>query len=115
MPNQKPTQQTTQPMSHGDLKASMGVATFLQSHLIPQQGQQQQPQAPQTPEIAPETPTNQTTPSDTSAEMQGLESRIMDELGTLKAEIEKTQPQDANKELQNLKTELQALLDSKDE
>lgn len=110
MPNQ-PTNQLT----HDQVGATLGNMTHIMSHLLPQKQATQQPQAPQTPETAPSPPTNQETGTDLKAEMQGLEGRIFDELDVLKQEIQKSQPQDANKELQDLKTQLQAIIDGKDE
>lgn len=95
-------------------KASLGIATHLQSMLLPKaQGPQPQGTA-QTSEPAPQPPTNQTTPEDTQAQMQGLESRIIDEIGALKMEIKKAQPQDSNKEIEALKKEIENVLNSND-
>ncbi len=60
------------------------------------------------PPQAPETPSNQTTPEDTTAQIQGLESRLMDELQTLKAEM-KTQG-DGMKEVSDLKKQIEQIL-----
>lgn len=114
MANNKPQPQQSQ-MNHGDAKASMGIATFLQSHLLPQkQPGQDQAQAPQTPEIVPQPPTNQETSNDTANQMSGLEERIMSEIGALKEEIKKAQPQDSNKEIEALKKEIEQVLASND-
>lgn len=95
-------------MTPEEAKASLGIATHLQNQLLPQ-GQDSQTSNP-----APEAPTNQTTPEDTQAQMQGLESRLMDELQTLKAEIKKTAPKDSGSEIENLKQEIDAVLNSND-
>lgn len=89
-----------------EAKASLGVANHLMSHLMPQ--------APQEPQPAPESPTNQETTTDTQAQMQGLETRIMDEIGALKEEIKKAQPKDAGSEIEALKKEIEAVLNSND-
>lgn len=101
-----------QPMHPDHARAVLGTTTHIRSLLIPPAQAQQ---APQVPNPAPQPPTNQETGTDMKAEMQGLESRIFDELGTLKQEIQKAQPQDANKELQDLKQQLQGIVDGNDQ
>lgn len=101
-------QNSQEQMTPEDAKASLGIATHLQSQLMPQ------PQATQTPEPAPQPPTNQETPTDTANQMQGLESRIMDEIGALKEEIKKAQPKDSGSEIEALKKEIETVLNSND-
>lgn len=108
------------PLDHSTIspesaKASLGIATHLQSMLLPKapQGPQAQGTA-QTSEPAPQPPTNQTTLTDTQAQIQGLESRIIDEIGALKEEIKKAQPLDSNKEIEALKKEIENVLNSND-
>lgn len=93
-------------MSPEEAKASLGIATHLQGMLLPQ--------APVASNPAPEPPTNQQTSQDLQTEMQGLESRIMDEIGTLKEEIKKAQPQDSNKQIDDLKKQIEDVLNSND-
>lgn len=95
-----------QPMSPDAAKASLGLATHLQSLLMPQA----QPDTSQQPNPAPEPPTNQETSQDLTAEIQGLESRIMDEIGVLKSEIQKAQPKDSGHELETLKKEIEKII-----
>lgn len=99
-------------LDNGKHKAALGQATYIMSHLIqPQQGQQ----IAQNSDPNQGAPENQDTPTDTKAEMQGLESRIFDELGTLRQEIQKAvAPKDQNQELQDLKDQLQAIIDAKE-
>lgn len=99
------------PLDPGVGRALLGATTHIRSHLIPPAQAQQ---TAQNAEPAPQPPTNQQTGTDMTAELQGLESRIFDELGTLKDMVQKSQPQDANKELKDLKDQLQSVLDSND-
>ncbi len=105
-----PPQQSQPNITPEDAKAGMGIATHLQSFLLPQ-GQQS---SPSTPQQAPSqgAPTNQENPTDVKAEISGLESRLMDELDTLKSQM-KTQG-DSNKELEDLKKEIEKVLNSND-
>lgn len=95
----------TQPtqMSPEDAKASLGTATFLQNQLLP---------TAETPNPDQGVPTNQQTPEDTTAQIQGLESRLMDELQTLKAEMK--DQQDGKKEFNDLKKQIEEILNSSD-
>ena len=77
---------------------------FLQGHL---QSQLPPPQDPAQGE-----PQNQTTPDDTKNQIEGLESRLMDELSTLRAEM-KTQG-DGKQELADLKKQIEQILQSND-
>lgn len=83
-------------------RSSLGFSTMLL--------QQGLPQAPQAQDPAQGVPTNQTTPEDTKAQMDGLESRLMDELKTLRAEM-KSQA-DGQQELSDLKKQIEAVLNS---
>lgn len=83
--------------------ATLAFATHQMSQRLPQD---------QTPEPAPQPPTNQTNTSDTQAQMQGLETRIMDELGALKEEIKQVAANDSGKEINDLKTKIEAILNS---
>lgn len=83
------------------------------THALQQGLSQEQPQAldaTQQPNPAPQPPTNQETPKDLLSEMQGLESRIMDEIGVLKSEIQKASPKDSGHELENLKKEIEKII-----
>lgn len=104
-----PPQQSQAQMNPDDAKAALGIATHLQSFLMPQ-GQQ----GPQTPAQDPNqgAPTNQTNQTDVKGEMQGLETRLMDELQTLKAEM-KNQG-DGKQELADLKKQIEQILASTD-
>ncbi len=101
--------QLDQKLDPGIGRALLGATTHIRSMLIPQG------QAPQPQETAPEPPQNQETGTDVKAEMQGLESRIFDELSTLKQEIQKVgTPKDQNQEIKDLKDQLQSIIDSND-
>jgi hypothetical protein len=94
-------------MTPEEAKASLGLATHLQSFLLPKG----QGQASQTSDSAPgeaQPPEQPTT--DMKAEIQALESRIMQEIGGLKQEIQKAQPKDANQEIDDLKKQIEAVL-----
>lgn len=108
MDNNTPTQADNQ-IDPATMRASLGFATSaLQQGLS-----QEQPQAldaTQQPNPAPQPPTNQETPKDLLSEMQGLESRIMDEIGVLKSEIQKASPKDSGHELENLKKEIEKII-----
>lgn len=93
-------------MTPDEAKASLGLATHLMSHLMPQ--------APQTPEPAPQPPSNQGNPEDTQAQMQGLETRIMEEIGALKQEIKQAAGKDSGSEIETLKKEIEKVLNSND-
>ena len=111
MPNQPLNNPIGKP-NPDNARASLGFSTNLLSQFLQNQQPQQASSQPQ--ETAPQSPTNQETGTDLQAEMQGLETRILDELTTLKKEIKKAQPKDANQELEDLKQELQGILDSND-
>lgn len=107
MPNQPPMQ-----MSADEAKAHLGTATYLQSLLLPQ-GQPQQTADNANP--APQDPSNQTTPEDATSQLQGLETRIFDELGTLKDEIKQiADSKESSKELEDLKKQIEDVLSSND-
>jgi gas vesicle protein len=95
--------QQIQAMTPDEAKASLGVATALQDQLMPQ--------APVT-SAAPEPPQNQENGSDLANQIQGLESRVMDEIGTLKEEMKKSS--DGGSEISNLKKQIEEVLNSKD-
>lgn len=95
-------------LTPNDAKASLGIATHLQDMLMPKG----QPQGPPAQDPAQGAPSNQTTPEDTKAQMDGLESRLMDELQTLRAEM-KTQG-DGKQELADLKKQIETILNSSD-
>lgn len=98
-------QQSQVDMTPDEAKSSLGVANHLLSHLMPQA-----PQTPQAQDPAQGVPTNQTNQEDTQNQIQGLETRLMDELQTLRAEM-KTQG-DGQKELSDLKKQIEAILNS---
>lgn len=92
--------QNTQPNSQlppDQLSASLAFANNLQSQGLP-------------PPQAPETPTNQTSLEDTQAQIKGLETRLMDELQTLRAEMK--DQGDGKKELADLKKQIEQILNS---
>ena len=103
-------QQTQPPQSNNSQidpnQVSVGLAqtnNFLKQHLatmMPPPAQDPAQGAPQ----------NQTSPEDTKAQMDGLESRLMDELQTLRAEM-KTQG-DGKQELADLKKQIETILAS---
>jgi hypothetical protein len=100
-----PEQSQAQPdMSPEEAKASLGIATHLQSGLMPQ--------APTSPGNEPGTTQQPEQGQDVQAEIQGLESRLMDELKTLREEM-KTQG-DGKAELQDLKKQIEEILNSSD-
>lgn len=110
-----PDQNSQPQMNADDAKASLGIATALQQQLMPQAPQDAaQTSEPNGQSPAPEPPTNQTTPEDTQAQMEGLESRIMDELGTLRDEVKQVAGKDTGKELEDIKKQIQTILDSND-
>lgn len=90
-------------------QVSVGLAennAFLQNHL-----KSQMPPT-ETPAPSQGAPTDQTNQTDVKAEMQGLESRLMDELQTLKAEMK--QQGDGKQELADLKKQIETILASTD-
>ena len=90
-------------MTPEDAKASLGIATHLQDQLMPQQA----PQEPTSP--ANEPGASQPAPQqDITAEIQGLETRITDELKTIREEM-KTQG-DGKAELADLKKQIEQIL-----
>lgn len=91
-------------------QVSVGLAqnnAFLQQHLATQVPPPEPAQDP-----AQGVPSNQENGADVKAEMQGLESRLMDELQTLKAEM-KSQG-DGKQELADLKKQIETILASTD-
>lgn len=92
-------EQNQEEMTPEEAKASMGIATHLQTMLMPQ--------APQTPNPDQGVPQNQQTPKDVETQIQGLESRIMDELQTLREEMK---AKGDSKELADLKKQIEAVL-----
>ena len=100
MSNQPSTQ-----LNPTDTRATLGNLTHIMGHLIPQQ------QPDQSQNTAPEPPQNQQMPEDVNSQVSGLESRIFDELGTLREEIKKIgAPKDQNKELEDLKKQIETVL-----
>lgn len=96
-------------MSPDQAKASMGIATHLMSRLLPQTQPEASP-ATETPNPDQGVPTNQQNGEETQAQIQGLESRLMDELQTLRTEM-KAQG-DGQQELSDLKKQIEAVLNS---
>jgi hypothetical protein len=99
--------QLDNPPDSGTAKGMLGTHTFIMSHLITPQQAQQIAQNADPNQGAPE---NQDTPTDSNTQMQGLEQRIFDELGTLKQEIQKISGKDSTKVLQDLKTQIDSAL-----
>jgi hypothetical protein len=109
--------QTTQgqSMNPQDAKLGLGIITNLQKYLLPQQGNGQPMQdAGSTPTQDPNqgAPSNQSNQTDVKAEIAGTESRIMDEINTLRAEMK--QQGDGKKELEDLKKQIESVLNSND-
>lgn len=104
--------QQSQQISPEDAKAGLGIATHLQSFLLPQKGGQTPVNNQPAQDPTQGAPSNQETGTDVKAEMSGLESRLMDELQTLRAEM-KTQG-DGKAELENLKKQIEQILNSND-
>ena len=95
-------------------QVSVGLAqtnNFLSQHLQSQMPQEQ-PNTQPAQDPAQGAPSNQTNQTDVKAEMQGLETRLMDELQTLKAEM-KSQG-DGKAELADLKKQIETILASTD-
>lgn len=103
-------EQSQSQLSPEEAKASLGIATSLQEKLMPK-GQAEAPAGPETPATASEQDSN---PQSTQDDVQSMEIRLMDEITALKDVIEKSAPQDKNKELEDLKKEIEDLLKSDD-
>ncbi len=69
-------------------------------------------QTSQEPQNAPEQEQNQAPQEDTNSKLEGLESRVMDEIKGIKDMIEQNTPKDKNKELEDLKKEIKSVLES---
>ena len=84
--------------------AALAFATNLMRQTLPEPSQ--------TPNPAQGAPQNQQTPEDVQLQIQGLESRLMDELQTLKTEMK--DQGDGKQELADLKKQIEAVLNSND-
>lgn len=123
----KPTPQAKPPVDSNKAGANLGFVNTLQEHLLqykanqdktaqpsqstPQQTPTQSPQG-STPNPLQGIPSNQQTPTDTASQIEGLESRMMDELQTLKVEIQSQK--DGKKEFDDLKKQIETVLNSND-
>lgn len=88
-------------------QVSVGLAQtnhFLQQHLQSTMPPAQDPNQG--------VPTDQTNPTDVTAQITGLETRLMDELATLKKEMQ--DQGDGKKELSDLKKQIETILASSD-
>lgn len=101
----------TQPqISQGDMtpeeaKAALGLSTRLtEQHLV---SQMPAPEAPTSPGSEPGTTEQAEPKEDVKSEIEGLETRIMDELKTLREDL---MSQGEGKELAALKKEIEAVL-----
>ncbi len=113
--------QQTQPKTDPNLAgANLGFVNTLQEHLLQykaKQGQTSQ-STPPTPQVPPpqdpnqEVPSNQQNQTDTNNQIQGLESRLMDELATVKAELQSQK--EGKKEFDDLKKQIETILNSTD-
>ena len=111
-----PAQTQGNDMTAEDAKASLGIATALQDMHFhsPQQPQD----TPPSPDVPPPqdpnqgVPSNQQNQADTTAQIQGLETRLMDELATLKVEM-KSQA-DGKKEFNDFKKQIEGVLNAAD-
>lgn len=102
-----PPQQSQTDLSPEDAKASLGIATTLQDQLLGNAGEQEAPTTPQNEPGTQDSPENRV---DVKEEISGLETRLMDELQTLREEM-KTQG-DGKKELEDLKAQIEKILNS---
>ena len=94
--------QNTQPnIDPNKVSAALAFATNLQSQSLP---------SPTSPANEPGAEQQPSTQEDVKTEISGLESRLMDELTTLRAEM-KSQG-DGQKELQDLKKQIEEILNS---
>lgn len=104
-----PEQSQQSNMTPEEAKAALGLSTRLtEQHLMSQMPQQEVT----TPAEEPGTTEQPEQQQDVTAEMQGLESRLMDELKTLREEM-KTQG-DGKKELADLKAQIESILNESD-
>lgn len=104
MPPQQSQAQNS--MSPEDAKASLGIATALQDQMMPKQA----PEAPTSPGNEPGTTEQPNQQEDVKAEISGLETRLMDELKTLREDMA-TQG-DAKAELADLKKQIEQILNA---
>lgn len=105
--------QTPQPQvpEHNQTMANLGFINTMQEHLLQHKGKQKALQeAPQMPQNAPQ-PTPQPNPQE---DMQSMETRLMGEIKGLKDTIEKNKPKDKNKELEDLKKQIEDVLKEND-
>lgn len=102
---QEQSQQQNSEMSPEDAKASLGIATMLQSQLMPQEETTSPAEEPGTQEQ----PEQQ---EEVKTQIEGLETRLMDEIQTLKSEL-KTQG-DGKAELAEFKAQIEEILNSSD-
>lgn len=85
-------------MTPEEAKASLGIATALQDKMLPQNPNPDQG-----------VPSNQQTTQDVSTQIQGLETRIMDEISTIKEEM-KGEGDKGKKDLSDLKKSIEQIL-----
>lgn len=110
MPPQAPQQNNE--MSPEDAKASMGIATALQDQLMPQG---QPTDGSMGGETAPEPQGNVEEKQDTTAQIQGLESRVLDEIRTLREEFKQADSKNNSSELSDLKKQIEEVLAQNDQ
>lgn len=99
-------------MTPDDDRAALGFSTqLMQQHL-----QSQMPQeAPQAQETAPQQEEIQEPVEDPQAGLDDLRTEIMDEIGSLKELIKENAPKDKNKELEDLKKQINDVINEPDE
>mgnify|MGYP002868122821 CR=1 FL=1 len=104
-----PPQNTQSNMTPEEAKASLGIATYLQGqHLQSQMPQDTPVEGDTSPGSEPGTTEQPGQQQDVQAEIQGLETRLMDELKTLREDM-KTQG-DGKAELADLKKQIEQIL-----
>lgn len=100
-----PNNQNNQ-MSPEEAKASLGIATHLQSMLMPTAP----PEQNSSPANEPGTTQNPASQEDVKSEITGLETRILDELKTLREEIKQVDSKNNSNDFAELKKKIESVL-----
>lgn len=108
---QAPQDNSGHNLTDDETAAALGYITTLSEHSMAQE-------APQSPETAPQAQQEQQPPEqpkdEISPKIDALESRIMEEMATLRDEIKASAPKDKDKEIEDLKKQIEDVLNQED-
>lgn len=111
-----PIGQPTDPKQQANAAAgNLGFINTMQEHLLKHKaGKQQAIQPQETPHKPPQQEQTSNPTEDMKTEIKGSEERIMDEIKALKEEMTKNSPDGKQKEIDDLRKQIQEVLDAPD-